>query len=628
MNSSNALVSITVVEAQDDSNGVQSGRAWVPRSSDTHSLLSTNAPHQASEIYYMASLIPPLIAAVLEFVDLDPRSGSRIEVLHRFHRLLGLIVKTKPDAYLDILEVAAYHTPRARYLAIVILETFWPKAVGHVTVCSSFPISSYSDTMDAKPKLHPVKDHPYAHQFVPWRFKPHPGLPGGPIQDCRACTKPLSAFGLLCPGCMCGVHFDCYDDPDGSQMVPYSMDTDHNVQKLASFRFSLVLPGRRDEAPDMLLKHGHVFRAVNIFTLCLCCVCRTPLWGCIMQGLRCMSCVQFAHSHCLAHGTDVDLPQCKGSATTINSSHMTIEWSALRQSCVDFYRDILCLTKEELKVRSYEEISIFSAVLWTELQIMRSGVALGSIVIMQGGKNAAHAKEHRVHDFELHRVLNWCEEHLSTGVVTLSSGMDDYLRENRAEPSKHSLFFDWSNLVYISSTIKTPHPIPTPSAFGTSTDLLNVTLPRDQTSEYATHPFEVVGLSHMRDALGFELSIRSECAAQLILSHLHHLGFFDRIDGKPVLFNDGMFNGHLYCTFPLPLGLDLSTDVETLVASVEASLEDLHLSVNEVGFLLLVRKMWPNGMTSEYAIRRLARTVISWVLSEVTGPSLHHADIN
>ena len=61
----------------------------------------------------------------------------------------------------------------------------------------------------------------------------------------------------------------------------------------------------------------------------------------------------------------------------------------------------------------------------------------------------------------------------------------------------------------------------------------------------------------------------------------------------------------------------MSTEVETLVASIEACLSDIDLSVNEAGLLLLVRKFWPDGMLTDYALRRLSKAVLTWLASEV-----------
>lgn len=294
---------------------------------------------------------------------------------------------------------------------------------------------------------------------------------------------------------------------------------------------------------------------------------------------------------------------------------MTIDWPALRLSCNDHYSDILYLTKEQLGTRSHEEISIFSTVLWTQIQLMTNGVSSGSIEILQKGKSAAHAKDHKVDEFELHRVSTWCEALLSSGTLRLSIAMGDYLDHTKQQRPTHGIMYNWSNLVYIASTIKSPYPIPMASS-----DLLNVARPEswiDETDASLSHPFELVPIAHLRDILGYELLIHSDAAARLLLSHIHHLGFFSRLDMEQTLFDD-TFNKGTACVFPLPLGLDLSTNVETLAAAVEACLTDLDLSVNEAGFLLLIRKLWPNGMATEYSLKRLMRIIVTWILAEVT----------
>ncbi|KAJ7449837.1 hypothetical protein FB451DRAFT_1286715 [Mycena latifolia] len=613
VNNTPGVVSIRVDQVQDERNSEPAGPyGWVPWSSASNSNLSlhsTNTPFQAKSVYYLAALIPPLLAAVLEAVDVFSRNESRVDVIHRFYRLVDLIVTAKPDAYLDIMEVAAYHT-QARLSAMSLISTFWPKSIGHLVVGKSLPVTSYPNTVWGRSRTVFPKDHPYTHQFVPWHFSQGTGFSSGSSQNaCHSCLAPIQGFGLMCPFCVCAVHFGCYDYPEGSHLVPYS--SDKNVQRIASFRFCPVLCDRWSGELTVIGENGHSLQSVNIFTLCLCFVCCKPLWGCTAQGLRCSSCSLFLHSACMPSG---GLPRCNGGATTIDSRSITIDWSTLRLSCNDHYSDILYLTKEQLSSRSHEEISIFSAVLWTQIQIMTNGVASGSIEILQKGKSAAHAKDHKVDDFELHRVSAWCEALLSSGALRLSIAMGDYLAQTKQQRPKHGIMYNWSNLVYVSSTIKSPYPIPM-----VSSDLLNVAQPEalvDERDVSLSHPFELVPVAHLRDILGYEFLIHSDSAARLLLSHLHHLGFFNRLDLKQSLFSEDTSDRDAICAFPIPLGLDLSTNVETLVATVEACLTDLDLSVNEAGFLLLTRKLWPSGMATEYSLKRLMRIIITWILAE------------
>ncbi|RDB21389.1 hypothetical protein Hypma_011626 [Hypsizygus marmoreus] len=603
------IVSIHIDTVQETPHS-ESGSQWVPWSRSPPSatkVQSTDAPFQSLSLYYLSSLVAPLIATILECVELDSTSDSTSDVLYRFRRLLKFIVDMKVDAYGDILRVVGYHTPKARRSAVDILMTFWPNAVGHVIVSKPFTQAYLIDN----PRLHSM-DKPHAHQFTPWRFNPktaRPGLKGFSLHDCRSCANIIHGFGLLCPLCMCAVHFDCYDYPEGSHVHQYALASDRNVQRMAMYRFSYILLDRSRNQSGLVRKHRHTFRLVNLFTLCLCFVCRMPLWGCNMQGLSCSSCFQFVHSACISHS---ELPRC--SSTNITSDHMTIDWTELRHSCLDFHRDILQLSNEELGARSFEEISIIHAIAWTQLQIITNGVALGSIVVMQNGRSAAHAMEHRVNEFELHRVVRWCETHLASDRLQCSDTLYEFMVENRLARSEHFMMFDWSNLLYICSIAKSPCA-PQHVSCSSSSDLLNVTQPDVIDNRLPSQTFEVVSLSHIRDALGAEFNVHSDITVRLILSHLHHLGLFSRIDHNSLLldFDDVK---EIYCLFPLPLGLDLSTNVEILVSAVEASLSDLDLSVNEFGFLLLVRRLWPNGLASDYALRRLTRSILSWILAE------------
>ncbi|KAJ7111596.1 hypothetical protein C8R43DRAFT_935944 [Mycena crocata] len=611
------MVSIRVDQVQDDQTLEPTGPyGWIPWSSastNSLSLHSTKAPFLAQSVYYLAALIPPLLAAVLESVDVISRNDIRVDVVHRFYRLVDLIVLAKPDAYLDIIEVVAYH-PQARRSALSLISTFWPKAIGHLVVGKSLPVATYLDSVVRRYRKSLPKDHPYTHQFVPWHFSQRSATSNDSSQNaCYSCSASINGFGLLCPFCMCPVHFGCYDYPEGSQVVPYS--SDKNVQRVASFRFSIMLCDKwHDEVAtkNSSSTFNHTFQPVNVFTLCLCFVCRTPLWGCTMQGLRCTSCTQFIHSACMP--SREGLSRCNGDVTWIDSRSMTIDWSALRLSCTAYYSGILYLTREQLGMRSHEEISVIFSATTTQIQIMTNGVSSGSIDIIQKGKSAAHAKDNRVDDFELHRVAAWCETLLLSGSLRLSIAMGDYVDHTKQGRPMHGIMYNWSNLVYIASTIKSPYPIPMASS-----ELLSVAQPDplvDETYSSVSHPFEVVPIAHLRDILGYEFLIHSDAAARLILTHLHHLGFFNRLDLVPNLFDENTFNKDTLCVFPIPLGLDLSTNVEILASAVEACLADLDLSVNEAGFLLLIRKLWPNGMATEYSLKRLMRIIVAWILAE------------
>lgn len=585
----------------------------------TAKLKSTNSPLQPLTLYYLASVVTPLLEAVLESVHFAPSSETRPEVLHHLYRLLHLIVESKVDAYVDILQVIGCHSSKARRAAVSLLTTFWPKAVGHIVVSRPIPVAPYNAIKDVLESSERYSDHSHAHQFIPWRFIPRSNSAtffGLSLYDCRSCTKSIRGYGLLCPFDMCAVHFDCYDYPEGSHVVQYASVSDPNVQRVAMYRFSEILPDRKDTESRSIEKHGHLFRLVNLFTLCLCSICRQPLWGCTTQGLSCVKCMQCVHTACLSTATVPELLVC--STRGINSDHINIDWKDLRFSCLKFHGEVLNFSYEALGKLGYEEVSILYASMWIQLQILTSGIALGSIVVLQNGKNAAHTKGYETYEFELHHALKMCETHLSSDTLRCSDAMDEYMQENRLARSEHLLMFDWSNLVYMTSAIKTPY---TPSQLThSSSDFLNVIQPDSFVSHFpdaALQPLEVMPLWHIRDVLRQEFNIQADAIAHIIISHLNHLGLFDRLgrNRDTSFFEDG--DGRdLYCIFPLPFGLDISTNVEVLLSAMEGCFSDLDLFVNEVGLLLLVRRVWPNGLTTELAFRRLTRNILCWILAE------------
>lgn len=597
------MVSIRVDGVDDEEPAPTHKPQWTPwvdnLSHQVINILSTNAPLQGSAIYFLASIVPPLLAAILDNIDFGMESKSGLDVLHRLHRLLDLIFTAKLDAYLDVLEVLAYHTPRARHSAASLLVAFWPKAVGHLTITRALKSSAYLANSPAMQYV--VQDHPHEHQFVPWRFT---STRRTPRHECRSCSQTLDGFGLCCPFCSCSVHFDCFDVPSGCHLAKYSMTSDASMQKVAIYRFSDVLGGRRDYGPQVLRSQGHTFRPVNIFALCLCTACREPLWGIYAQGYRCISCMQFVHWHC---ATSRDVHPCQTFEP--DSSHILVQPSTLRQSCVAFYGDLLQLTKEDLTAKSFEEVSVLQSVIWVQVQLLENGLALGSMELMKKGSKKG------VDAFELHHTLKMCEELIESDSLPISDAQDEYLQTARITRKKHTIVFDWANLVYIASTIKAPFTMST--GHRNSSDMLGVYPPDvSDSSDSFSHPYELVSTSHLRNALGCEFNLRLDSITKLMLNHLLHLGLFQRVDGR-VDATDVEAGKGVACLFPLPFGLDFSTDVETLFGSIEACLTHIDLSINETGFLLLARRLPPNSMASDYATRRLVRAIVSWVFAEV-----------
>jgi hypothetical protein len=307
-------------------------------------------------------------------------------------------------------------------------------------------------------------------------------------------------------------------------------------------------------------------------------------------------------------------------SAVIDSADLTIQFSLLRRSCLEAYRGVLDLTQQDLLKKSYEEISIFQDVLSTQLKILNHGSSLGTLLIAHKDEGMNYDPQ-KVPDFELHHTIHWCEELLSTGGLFASPATEEHLRENNLSRKEYSMLYTWSSLVHVAAAVKSPSAT-LGTSVSTSSEFLNVAhidmLPDAETEE-ASHPFDTVSLSHMRDVIGHDFHIHSDTAAYMLLSHLQQLTFFITKNGETFTDLATMLRDRAQpCSFPLPLGLDLSIDVETLVSAIEACLSDTDLYVNESGFLLLVRRMWPDGLMSDYGLERLARAVFTWIINEVS----------
>ncbi|THH33844.1 hypothetical protein EUX98_g253 [Antrodiella citrinella] len=283
----------------------------------------------------------------------------------------------------------------------------------------------------------------------------------------------------------------------------------------------------------------------------------------------------------------------------------------MRKSFANHYRDIM-FTESELRQKTHEEIAIIHAVLWTQLQIVNNGVALGSIVIHNDNTPTGHGD---FAEFELHYLVALCEALLASNALTVSEALSDYLAENRTKADEY-MCFDTSSLAYIASVLKLPPITTMPTS--SSSDLLSAGHPEllDESTNDSQHPYEIVPLAHLRDQLGDAFGVISDAVARHFLNHLQHLGLLQPVGHGEELFDNAQDPKEQLCCFPLPLGFDVSADIETLVAAIEACLQDLDLSINEIGFLLLTKRFWPDGMLSDYTFRRLTKALLLWIFSE------------
>jgi len=617
-----SVIQIHVEEAGDFTSASENSR-WKPWSSlpsKSVNIPSSNAPSQDLVVYHLSSLLSPLLSAIFENITI---LDTTLPSLHKFFRLFGAIIEAKPDAYLDVFEVVAYCSVRARQAAIVVLSTYWPRALGHIVVTKMLPTLSpleFSNTLSETASSHVDQ---YRHSFVPWNFSNS----GDALStSCFACGEELEGYGFVCPLCRCSVHCKCYTYPEGCCLAQYNVDPDGDG-KVAQYRYCYSQPSRRFGRTE-LRKSRHLFKLSNIFTLTLCFLCEKPLWGNTTQGMKCSECHRFAHPGCLSCLSANDLVVCEGGPTY--DARVRVPWATLRQSFVETYKGFI-YKLDQLNDKSYEEICVLYSALWIQLQMLQSGVSLGSIVVENlppeaaSGPTRKQLDEKGIRKFELHYLVQLYHSFLTGGNLRVSQTFEEYFLENDINAKKHLICFDWASLVYALTVIKSP-PSHLPLVGRNSPDLLDVNRlegsnviksPADDTE--TAHTYEIASLAHIRDALGTAFDITSDDGARYLISHLHSLGFLERSDLANLWVGDDATTKYEeeYCSFPLPVGLDLSNEVETLAAAIEACLSDLDLSVNEIGLLLLTRRFWYDRMITDDALRRLAKCLISWILAEV-----------
>lgn len=568
--------------------------SWTSSSTYASSFLpSQSASGQSLASYRLLSLVSPLLAVISDAIDFGKSSTFTV---HRLRHLFDMIVDLRPDASLNVLEAVAYHTPKARSTALGLLYSYWPRAIGHCFITKPFESLGDSNT--------PPSHHAHAHQFVLWRFT-EPSVPspfdGNILRECRSCLKQISGLGLFCPLCICAVHFDCYDYPDGNLVVQYPIELDPGTQKVAVRRFCHVQLQTSDQRSSVQRISGHTFRAVNMFTLALCFICKLPLWGCHSQGLKCENCNHFVHAPCTTPSSNTT--QCLW--TPLTSSHIIISLHDLRRSFDNHFNGLLRLSPDSL--RSHEEKLISSDILWVQLQILNNGLELGSIIV-EGGDEASKS-----FILELQTLLDRFQAALHPQISVPSEMLSGFFDECRF-PSRATLLFDWSTLVFLATSARFIDGEPHDHA-GDPYHLSLGIRPDNKMSR--PNIYEAIPLGFLRDNFATNFRIHLDIAAETLLRQLHHVGLFELPEIRLLETKDMLQCKESLCLFALPLSLDLSANVETLIAAIEACLSDIDLSVNEAGFLLLIRRVWPTEMSTEYALRRLMKSVLGWILAEV-----------
>ncbi|KAM0750456.1 hypothetical protein T439DRAFT_381136 [Meredithblackwellia eburnea MCA 4105] len=468
-----------------------------------------------------------------------------------------------------------------------------------------------------------------------------PGVIHAPL--CIECNLPVTGFGLLnlSTGSTqeSALHLRCHNSQEGSFLTHFY--TENGTNRVAAPRFSLVPPPRRaglvpcDDGPERekdmpaiaIRVNAHQFRLVNIFTLVVCFLCKEPLWGCVMQGYKCASCKRFAHHKCVRDERRTEFPACE-VMDALPIEEITVDHRKLRKQFLSHFKDLI-FTEKQLAVMTFEEISVFHMILWAQQQILDAGVASGTIVVKQTGptKQAREA----IDKFELHWLSQLYEAYKASATMPTSAALNEFKAlhrgskgsdggENSTEDSEEEEDDDLDDpdcysmplLVFVAALMRSP---------------VESLSPPDDADANVGHCFDSAQVSLLQDILARDFGLQSELSSRYFLEHVLHLGLIERRDGRLVLFsstsNPSTSNtssapkrSTTSVIFPLPFLIDPSPSVESLVVAIESCLRDLDLSVQEAGLLLLSRRCWPSPFASGYALERLTRAVLRWILDD------------
>jgi hypothetical protein len=600
------------VEGPDDL--PESRATWTSKSLDIVSRSSASAYSggQTLAIYHLSSLVSPLVSAALVHI-VPPRASSL--AIDRLRRLLESLLRVKNDIYLDILDIVAYGNSESRVMGLRALSTYWPKAVGYPLVGLPLPQIGFQDAARSRFK--------HIQQYIPWQFprKTISSETASTVIDtniCERCGRSVEGFGLLCiSASFTPHHLDCLNSNDHLIMSQYATETG---VKVAAVRFCHVphnpkasvftpLDGETTSSRYLLVAKGHTLRLVNVFQLVLCFVCRKPLWGIVAQGYKCDKCHGFAHGSCLDHAGD--LPVCSLPAETGSVADIRIDWDTLRRGFLAYYSK-LAVTETDVLSSTTEDIMVLHSVLALQLSIVESGIAGGTVAVQQA-ISPMNSSDH-IDPFELSYLAELYDAYLRSDRLTTSAALEDYLSSRM--PTARDLvvsdqgIFSIGLLSFIVALLRSPLDYVPPSS-----SLLQVQGDNRPSNNFA-QSLEAMETSLMRDILVRDFGLHSEIAFHHLIEFIHQLGFLARADAGPLVFPPAASTSSTTCVFPVPLLVDASPCVETLVVAIEKCLSDHDLTVQEHGFLLLVRRCWPDAYSSRYALERLTRAVAKWIVDD------------
>jgi hypothetical protein len=554
----------------------------------------------------LSALVPATLVALTSTIQ---SPNTPLSAAYRAHGILSLLLKSKPDCALDLLQVIAFSSRPARRAALSLLSTYYPRLTGHNIIARRFPDITYAEHVEGVK----LAEHNESHTYIPWRLS---SSDSSTHNRCLTCEAEIRGFCVKCSLCSDVRHIQCLQTPD--EMMTYDvirMST--STTKIVHVKYSRclhrldekVLNGATARIESTRRQIGqHDLHLVNLFTLTNCEACREPLWCALAQAYVCTSgCQRFFHPTCVDRlsycrpGQHIVIDDITDSTT---SDPFRITGATLQASC-DRHLAPFCLSAPELEKRTYDEVAVLYGHLWTQRKIFETGLATGTIYIIGRDKSRS-----RSDPLGLGAFTRGYEDFLSLNTGTASPAAADFAQVNTTKPLAQGYLFSRHFLTYCTALIRSPPP-------SGLLDLLNPfsNHPEEQDIENSGAA-EMVTLASIRSSLAHDLGIHDESLVTVFLNQLNALGLCT-ISHQSLVRDDDVRNGDQWMSFGLPLLMDASPSIEILITAIEVLLDDVDLSFNEQAMLLLETRAWPSLLCSPYALERVTGAVTAWVMHEV-----------
>ncbi|ORY98687.1 hypothetical protein BCR43DRAFT_436798 [Syncephalastrum racemosum] len=473
---------------------------------------------------------------------------------------------------------------------------------------------------------------------------------------CKECFKIVKGYGLRCYHCKCSVHYTCMANNDLDIMLYVKQG---GIQKVVSPQFCHVVrhdrfdvecnPGlRMAHFPPWLDLRGHKFSLVNLYTLMLCASCRLPLWGICQQGYRCTTCNRFVHPECLAaaereqgfnHALST-IQDCQPYKPLLEVD-TKIELEALCRELRDFYGDLLTLDQNDLKERSYEEVSAILNVLLIQERILHCGISAGCLLIDADTDDPLHTSQPSSTASSgsarsptpsvcpyIQQAIDACSQALQDHHPEKSTLFAEFYRSREFSGDDYLLSKE-EYLSHMAGLMKTLSAANDTSSEGhpresdTRGFLRVEPIPTRDLDDGDDMPHETLDKGTCLAWLNSHLRLRSHTVAEIILQQMRNIGLLERQNASPILTRA---DPSTPCLFVVPYAIDATPSVESLINAIESCLNDINITLNECGMLLLVRRCWPDPFISRYTTERLFYCVFNWIFQEDEKLSQLHAE--